>query len=91
MPTFQRQSAPGSERCPRRGALRTLNDCAREALSPEILRQAAQQALRRGLVRKNELREVEKTLNRRGRLHAPPIPSPTDASQQKVTNGHFSC
>jgi predicted transcriptional regulator of viral defense system len=29
---------------------RTLNDCAREGLSPELLRQAAQQALRRGLV-----------------------------------------
>jgi hypothetical protein len=27
---------------------RTLNDCAREGLSPELLRQAARQALRRG-------------------------------------------
>ncbi len=28
----------------------TLNDCARDGLSPELLRQAAQQAIRRGLV-----------------------------------------
>jgi predicted transcriptional regulator of viral defense system len=41
---------------------RTLNDCAREGLSPELLRRAAQQALRRGLVTKIELVEVEKAL-----------------------------
>ena len=34
---------------------RSLNDCAREGVSPEMLRQAAQQALRRGLVTKAEL------------------------------------
>ena len=55
---------------PTTGALRTLNDCAHEALSPELLRQAAQQALRRGLVRKNELREVEKALKPFGGIAA---------------------
>lgn len=34
---------------------RTLNDCAREGLSPELLRQATQQALRRGLVTKTDV------------------------------------
>ncbi len=42
---------------------RTLNDCAREGLSPDLLRQAAQQALRRGLVTTPELREVEEALD----------------------------
>jgi predicted transcriptional regulator of viral defense system len=37
---------------------RSLNDCAGEGLSPELLRQAAQQALRRGLVTKSELGDV---------------------------------
>jgi hypothetical protein len=37
---------------------RTLNDCAREGLSPGLLRQAAQQALRRGLVTKAEFGDV---------------------------------
>jgi len=41
---------------------RTLNDCACKGLSPELLRQAAQQALRRGLVTKHELRDVEQAL-----------------------------
>lgn len=41
---------------------RSLNDCARESLSPELLRQAAQQALHRGLVTQAELGEVEKAL-----------------------------
>lgn len=41
---------------------RSLNDCAREGMSPELLRQAAQQALRRGLVTKAELGEVEEAL-----------------------------
>jgi hypothetical protein len=39
--------------------MRSLNDCAREGLSPELLRHAAQQALRRGLVTKAELGDVE--------------------------------
>jgi hypothetical protein len=33
---------------------RTLNDCARESMAPDLLRQAAQQAIRRGLVTKAE-------------------------------------
>jgi predicted transcriptional regulator of viral defense system len=41
---------------------RTLNDCARAGLSPELLQQAAQQALRRGLVAKAELGDVEQAL-----------------------------
>jgi predicted transcriptional regulator of viral defense system len=39
-------------------ASRTLNDCAKSFLSPELLRQAAQQALHRGLVVQNELGAV---------------------------------
>jgi predicted transcriptional regulator of viral defense system len=41
---------------------RTLNDCARAGLSPDLLRQAAKQALARGLVKKRELSEVDKAL-----------------------------
>jgi predicted transcriptional regulator of viral defense system len=41
---------------------RSLNDCVREGLSPELLRQAARQALRRGLVTKAELAKVEEAL-----------------------------
>jgi predicted transcriptional regulator of viral defense system len=47
---------------------RSLNDCAREGLSPELLRQAAQQALRRGLVAKAELGDVEEALKPFGGL-----------------------
>lgn len=49
---------------------RSLNDCAREGLSPELLRQAAQQALRRGLVTKAELAEVAQALKPYGGLSA---------------------
>jgi predicted transcriptional regulator of viral defense system len=49
---------------------RTLNDCAREGLSPELLQQAARQALRRGLVSKTELADVEKALEPYGGLAA---------------------
>jgi predicted transcriptional regulator of viral defense system len=49
---------------------RTLNDCACEGLSPELLRQAAQQALRRGLVTKTELGDVEVALKPFGGLAA---------------------
>lgn len=49
---------------------RSLNDCAREGLSPELLRQAAQQALRRGLVVKAELGDVEEALEPFGGLAA---------------------
>ncbi|MBM4063000.1 MAG: hypothetical protein FJ265_18180 [Planctomycetes bacterium] len=41
---------------------RTLNDCAREDLSPELLRQAAQQALSRGLATVAQLGDVEEAL-----------------------------
>lgn len=47
---------------------RSLSDCAREGWSPELLRQAAQQALRRGLVAKVELADVEKALKPFGGL-----------------------
>jgi predicted transcriptional regulator of viral defense system len=47
---------------------RTLADCASEFLSPELLGQAAQQALGRGLVAKGELAEVEKALSPFGGL-----------------------
>lgn len=41
---------------------RTLNDCARIGLSPDLLRQAAQQAIHRGLIHETNLGEVEKAL-----------------------------
>lgn len=41
---------------------RTLNDCALAGLSPDLLRQAARQAVARGLVARSELAEVEMTL-----------------------------
>lgn len=49
---------------------RSLSDCAREGFSPELLRQAAQQALRRGLVAKAELGDVEEALKPFGGLAA---------------------
>lgn len=51
-------------------ARRSLNDCAREGVSPELLRQAAEQALRRGLVVKAELGAVEAALEPFGGLAA---------------------
>jgi predicted transcriptional regulator of viral defense system len=47
---------------------RSLNDCASSGLSPDLLRQAAQQALRRGLVTRPELDEVEAALKPFGGL-----------------------
>jgi predicted transcriptional regulator of viral defense system len=47
---------------------RTLRDCASAGISPELLRQAAQQALRRGLVTKSELGDVKKVLKPFGGL-----------------------
>jgi predicted transcriptional regulator of viral defense system len=41
---------------------RTLNDCAVAGVSPDLLRQAAKQALARGLVTRSELEKVEKAL-----------------------------
>lgn len=55
---------------PTTGARRSLSDCAHEGLSPELLRQAAQQALRRGLVTKAELGDVEEALEPFGGLAA---------------------
>jgi predicted transcriptional regulator of viral defense system len=49
---------------------RSLNDCAHDGLSPELLRQAAQQALRRGLVTKLELADVQRALAPFGGLTA---------------------
>lgn len=49
---------------------RTLNDCASAALSPDLLRQAAQQALHRGLVTRAELDPVEQALAPFGGLAA---------------------
>jgi predicted transcriptional regulator of viral defense system len=47
---------------------RTLIDCAREKVSPDLLRQAAQQAMRRGLVVKGDLPDVEQALQPFGGL-----------------------
>ena len=41
---------------------RTLEDCAHSGLTPDLLRQAAKQALTRGVVTKSDLKEVEKAL-----------------------------
>jgi predicted transcriptional regulator of viral defense system len=41
---------------------RTLNDCAHEDLPPDLLRQAAQQGIRRGLVTRVEIGDVEEAL-----------------------------
>ena len=49
---------------------RSLNDCARAGLSPELLRVAARQALRRGLVTQPEFAEVEDLLEPFGGLDA---------------------
>ena len=55
---------------PATSAGRTLSDCARSGLSPELLRQAAQQAFRRGLVTRRELADVETALEAFGGLAA---------------------
>ena len=49
---------------------RTLSDCARERVSPDLIRQAAQQAMRRGLVVQGDLADVEKALAPFGGLAA---------------------
>lgn len=53
---------------PATSASRTLNDCAKSGLSPELLRQATKQALRRGLVTREELADVETVLEPFGGL-----------------------
>jgi len=47
---------------------RTLSDCAREGLSPELLRQAARQALQRGVVARSDLGDVKAALKPFGGL-----------------------
>lgn len=49
---------------------RTLNDCARDGLSPDLLQQAAQQAIRRGMVTKEQVCDVAKALEPFGGLVA---------------------
>jgi predicted transcriptional regulator of viral defense system len=51
-------------------ARRTLNDCARVGLAPELLRQGAQQALHRGLVKRAEIAPVDDALAPFGGLAA---------------------
>jgi predicted transcriptional regulator of viral defense system len=66
---------PAQDRCwfgpvPATTPRRTLGDCARDGLSPELLRQAARQAMRRGLVAKSELGDIKKALRPFGGLAA---------------------
>jgi predicted transcriptional regulator of viral defense system len=49
---------------------RTLVDCARDQFAPDLLRQAALQALRRGLVARPDLHDVEQALQPFGGLAA---------------------
>ena len=49
--------------------LRTLTDCARSGLSPELLQQAARQALQRGLVTRQQLREAQRAQARWSKGH----------------------
>jgi predicted transcriptional regulator of viral defense system len=49
---------------------RTLDDCSRDKISPDLLRQAARDALARGLVGKGELGEVRRALRGLGGLAA---------------------
>jgi predicted transcriptional regulator of viral defense system len=55
---------------PTTNSRRSLNDCAKSGLSPELLQQAAQQALRRGLVTRDEIGDVETALKPFGGLTA---------------------
>lgn len=48
---------------------RTLTDCAVDGLSPDVLRQAAQQAVRSGLVTKPELKAVDEALEQFGGIN----------------------
>lgn len=50
--------------------VRTLNDCARSGVSPELLRQGATDALRRGLAKIDELGDVAEALAPFGGLAA---------------------
>jgi predicted transcriptional regulator of viral defense system len=55
---------------PATSASRTLEDCSRDKISPGLLRQAARDALARGLVAKRELGEVRRALRGLGGLAA---------------------
>lgn len=55
---------------PATSPMRTLADCAHEKLAPDLLRQAARDALRRGLVKKDELADVRQALRGFGGLAA---------------------
>lgn len=55
---------------PATGVARTLSDCAKAGLSPEQLRDAAQQALHRGLLARDELGDVDAALAPFGGLGA---------------------
>jgi hypothetical protein len=55
---------------PTTNARRSLSDVARAGLSPDLLRQGAEQALRRGLVMRAELGDVEEALGPFGGLAA---------------------
>ena len=59
VPTRQRAWAGA---VPVTSPLRTLTDCANASITPDLLRQAAKEALNRGLVAKSELKDVEKML-----------------------------
>jgi hypothetical protein len=49
---------------------RTLSDCAHEKLAPDLLRQAAHEALRRGLVATEDMTDVKRALRGFGGLAA---------------------
>jgi hypothetical protein len=49
---------------------RALADCAHEKIAPDLLRQAARDALRRGLVKRDELTDVRQALRGFGGLAA---------------------
>lgn len=55
---------------PATSARQTLNDCAHEKLAPDLLRQAAREAVRRGIVAKDDLSEVKRALRGFGGLAA---------------------
>jgi len=55
---------------PATSVVRTLADCARDAISPELLRQASNEALARGLVSKRDLADVRRALRGHGELGA---------------------
>ena len=53
---------------PATGAARTLNDCAQDGHTPDLLRQGARDALKRGMVTRRELKDVAEALRPYGGL-----------------------